>query len=270
MFIMMIGLPGSGKSTYAKTLDGVVLSSDEIRKDIGNPWNEMFRRTIELLKSGENVIYDATNLFRKKRRAVITEAKRYGKTKAVVMLTPLNECLERNSRRVEKVPTEVIWKFEKNFEYPAPYEFDEVEVVQNGIERVSIHDMPQDNPHHTLSLFEHMRKTGEIARTMTEDRGVITAAALHDIGKYYTKTYMTFKGDFSEVAHYYGHENVGAYMWLTSREFSPKVEKIGRLINYHMRPFCWDSPKAQLQDAKDFGRMYEELELIHKADVEAK
>lgn len=29
----MIGIPGSGKSTLAQTLDGIVVSSDEIRKE---------------------------------------------------------------------------------------------------------------------------------------------------------------------------------------------------------------------------------------------
>lgn len=270
MFVMLIGLPGSGKSTYAKELDGVILSPDDIRSEFGNPWDEMHRRTIEFLKKGENVIYDTINLSRKKRRAIITEARRYGKTKAVVMLTPLSVCLERNACRMAKVPKEIIYKYMRGFEYPAPNEFDEVEVVQSGIENLKIHDMQQDNHHHTLTLFEHMRKAGQIVRKETTECDVITAAALHDIGKYYTKSFQTPKGEFSEEAHYYGHENVGAYIWLTSRKFSSRTEKIGRLINYHMRPFYWVHEKARIHDEQDFGDMTKELALIHKADVKAK
>lgn len=86
----MIGIPGSGKSTLAQTLDGIVVSSDEIRKeffgsedpdkctDLLKRWVEQYpeaktmsvnsfvfkvmnERTCKLLQEGNNVVYDATN-----------------------------------------------------------------------------------------------------------------------------------------------------------------------------------------------------------------
>ena len=79
---ILIGLPGSGKSTYCKekresNSNSVYLSSDKIREELygnesiqGNPaevFTLMQSRAIEALKNGIDVFYDATNLTRKDR-----------------------------------------------------------------------------------------------------------------------------------------------------------------------------------------------------------
>ena len=77
----MMGLPASGKSTFAdeiaKTENATIVSSDTIRKEWygdeniqGNPtkiFEEMRRRTVSVLENGRSVIYDATNLTLKSR-----------------------------------------------------------------------------------------------------------------------------------------------------------------------------------------------------------
>ena len=78
---IMIGLPGSGKDTIAKQiqavdrLKNVVLSSDNIRMELfgwedqsknGRVFEEMNKRCKEYLYKGFNVIYNATNLSKKK------------------------------------------------------------------------------------------------------------------------------------------------------------------------------------------------------------
>ena len=80
---MMIGLPASGKSTIAKELskseDAIIMSSDEIRKEFGDindqSQNEkVFEEVEKRIKEGllkSNVIYDATNINYKKRRAFL-------------------------------------------------------------------------------------------------------------------------------------------------------------------------------------------------------
>lgn len=270
---MTIGLPGSGKTTFVRSLGGYHVSSDDLREEgFDDPWNEMGRRTIEHLKAGETVIYDATNLTRKKRRSILCEAKKYTYTVALVMLTPLSECLERNSQRGRKEPEEVILKYMSLFEYPTPNEFDTVLVCQDSIDPLKIEDIPQDNPHHKYSLLEHLRLT---ARYVAEEAGyadyaLLQAAGAHDIGKYVTKSFTDYKGNPTEHAHYYGHENAGAYMWFTSNMWSTENEHIGRLINYHMRPFRWSSPKARKRDEEDFGpELTHELEIINRADIKA-
>lgn len=82
-FVMMVGLPGSGKSTYAKELAdemrAIICSSDAIREELCGDENsqdkneDVFKilhsRIKECLRKGVNVIYDATNINSKRRRA---------------------------------------------------------------------------------------------------------------------------------------------------------------------------------------------------------
>lgn len=85
-FMMLIGLPGSGKSTWAEkylTNSGntVIISSDKIRKELFGDENsqedntrvfhEMEIRTLDYLNKGVYVIYDATNVVRKRRKALL-------------------------------------------------------------------------------------------------------------------------------------------------------------------------------------------------------
>ena len=76
--IMMVGIQGSGKSTFAKNMkDYVVHSSDELRKELFGSVNyqeknnelfdELHKRIINDLKKGKNVIYDAMNISYKRR-----------------------------------------------------------------------------------------------------------------------------------------------------------------------------------------------------------
>ena len=79
--IVLVGLPGSGKTTWAKqyvekNLNTVHLSSDELRIELFGfedqtknhlLFRELNKRTVEALNDNKDVIYDATNLNRKKR-----------------------------------------------------------------------------------------------------------------------------------------------------------------------------------------------------------
>ncbi|MHA1280950.1 MAG: AAA family ATPase [Promethearchaeota archaeon] len=81
LFIMMIGIPGSGKSRWIEENinkdDFVIVSTDKIRKEItgkvsdisqdDNVWKIAKQRIKEALSNGKNAILDATNVNRKKR-----------------------------------------------------------------------------------------------------------------------------------------------------------------------------------------------------------
>ena len=86
---IMIGIPGSGKSNYAKkcllTNNSVYLSSDDIRVELYGfedqthndvVFETMKKRTLNALKEGKDVIYDATNLNKKRRSGIISEARK--------------------------------------------------------------------------------------------------------------------------------------------------------------------------------------------------
>lgn len=83
---MMVGIPGSGKSTYARQLSQEkgykVVSTDVIRMvhpDWEEPliWPEVYRLTAEYLKNGTDVIFDATNITPKVRNRFKDEVSKY-------------------------------------------------------------------------------------------------------------------------------------------------------------------------------------------------
>ena len=75
-FILVMGLSGSGKSYWISDIveegNTIILSSDALRKEFygderiqDNPafiFEQMRIRTLQALKEGKNVAYDATNL----------------------------------------------------------------------------------------------------------------------------------------------------------------------------------------------------------------
>ena len=146
---MLIGLPGSGKSTYAETLmekhpDALYLSSDKIREELygdesiqGNPqevFGNLHHKMRKALGNNIDVIYDATNLSRKNRKKAVEIAKSANPTTIVhyiVVDTPLDECLCRNANRERKVPENVIVRMSEQFNFPQSDEgFSDIEIIK--------------------------------------------------------------------------------------------------------------------------------------------
>ena len=135
---VMVGIPGSGKSTIAKTLDGVLISTDAIREELygdeniqGNGrmvFSIAYVRMQEALERGENVIFDATNVSRKARKSII-KATPNAEHIAVFVNTPFETCRERNLSRERTVPEEVLDRMYKNLTTPSKDEgFSEIMV----------------------------------------------------------------------------------------------------------------------------------------------
>ena len=304
ILFMPIGLPGAGKSTYAKKLaeenNAVILSSDSLRQELYGDMNdqehnaevfaELHRRCKELLIKQVNIIYDATSLNQKKRTAFLNELKNIDcYKKAIVFATPYELCLENNLKRDRQVPNEVIKRMRENFHFPLYNEgFDEIEFVWNmGDMKFDVkemlqkaNDFEQHNSHHTLSLGRHMWEAASKLNYYggsIEDFSLLYAATrLHDIGKFETQTFFDKKGNISEEAHYYQHQYVGAFnamFYLKQNHFSDKeILHVCTLIQYHMHPYLgWkDSEKARRRDKQLLGEdMFNEVMLLHKCDVEA-
>lgn len=240
--VMMVGLPGSGKSTFAKTIrcgdkgdeKPVIHSSDDLRAemfgsaeiqgDTNKLFNELHRRIKVDLQSGKSVVYDATNINKKQRIAFLRELK--------------------------NIPC-------------VPICFD------------------QENNHHSLSLGEHCSKTGYyLAKKVPENYWLYIAGLLHDVGKLYTKTRKNKKGEFDGNYHYYNHQNAGSYTAMFYLYgISLKHDKNGcplsyatNLIYYHMHPYLsWkQSEKAMKKDRNLLGEdLFNDILLLHEADLAA-
>ena len=229
----------------------------------------MEKNTRLALQAKADVVCDASNITRKRRRQMLATAKKLGaKTIAVLMLTPIDRCKERAIKN--GVSPEVIEKSARAFNMPAIPEFDDIRIVQFEIGDDDIElDFSQDNGFHAFTLLKHMQLTKEYLQS--EDPVLITAAANHDVGKVFTKAFVNSKGEKTEEAHYYGHENYGAIWYLTTRKANEFDLNVAQYINYHMRPFVWDkSEKAKEKDIEDWGENFvKNLEILHTADLQA-
>lgn len=158
--VLMVGIPGSGKSTFTKThnITGYkVISRDEIRFNLVKPDEEYFSKetevfstfvskTKEALANGENVIADATFINEASRTKFLRAlGGSLEKTKiiAVKMDTPLEVCLERNEKRTgrAKVPREAIRRMELQSTTPDLEEgFDEIYIYKGKEVKVIAND----------------------------------------------------------------------------------------------------------------------------------
>jgi hypothetical protein len=120
--------------------------------------------------------------------------------------------------------------------------FDSIEIYFSGLHPGSSYyndcmkalEIPHDNPHHTADVAEHCRLCGEGLADLDLPWVVKTAGFVHDIGKPYTKTFVNTKGETTDVAHYYGHQAVGA--WISYGFMYTNRIALAWLISTHMAP----------------------------------
>lgn len=132
-FNMLVGLAGSGKTTLSKKLingkDNILyLSSDDLRVELygdvndqehnGELFQEMNKRAVQAIKDGKDVVYDATNLSRKKRRGILQQLPKYTNKVAHVLVMPIDNVLYQNSKRERVVPEGAIKRMYNNFQIP--------------------------------------------------------------------------------------------------------------------------------------------------------
>ena len=141
--VVLVGLPGSGKSTYAERMNLPSLSSDAIRKLLADDETDqtvhvrVFQTLQYLLHQRleigrEVTCIDATNLKPEERKPYIEAGKSYGcEMEAVFFDLPLEVCRERNARRARVVPEDALTAMAAKLVPPDPAEgFDRVTVVR--------------------------------------------------------------------------------------------------------------------------------------------
>lgn len=300
--IMMIGLPGSGKSyeaaTIAKELDAVIVASDDIReKHFAGTYSSaenvcVFQKVHKAIKQnllqGKSVIFDATNLGSRKQEHFLKNELRniLCEKIGILMATPFSQCMKNNAARSRKVPDEAIRRMYQNFQPPYYYEgFDAIQIVLwQQAYAPSPWDFPdeymdysQDNSHHALSLGEHSKRAFQyvldeyLMKQKLNQPECAVAALLHDCGKPLTKGFHDSKGNSTEEAHYYNHQNVGAYVSLFYSAQVPHIDSllISWLISKHMEPYEWQkNPQIRNKRILHYGSdLMLMLDILHKVDT---
>ena len=136
---VMVGAPGSGKTTYAHELadseNAVVISGDDVRAElygsaeIQGDWGEIWERIDEMVSEscGMPVILDGTHCREDYRAEAITLLRSYGydKVEAIVMDATLPTCLARNFKRERNVPDYIVKQMHSDLQQSLPTITDE-------------------------------------------------------------------------------------------------------------------------------------------------
>ncbi|MGB3202900.1 MAG: AAA family ATPase [Nodosilinea sp.] len=149
--LMLVGIPGSGKSTWARGFVAVnprwqIVSTDNLRAQlygdeaVQGDWRQIWRQVIAQWQQGaaaiargelDGVIYDATNARRRNRREAIASARQIGFTTITLgwFDLPLSVALERNRGRSRQVPIDIMATMHRQLQGAPP-------AVSEGVEQV--------------------------------------------------------------------------------------------------------------------------------------
>lgn len=133
----------------------------------------------------------------------------------------------------------------------------------------------QDNPYHTFSLSRHMFYVMDFLRkniTTKNNKNLIIAGALHDIGKVFTKSFK----EGEKYARFYGHDNISAYLIAQLLMYSDLPQKdtieICTYVQLHMRVLYCNNSEKGLNKLKGLigDKYYQDLLIFREADEQAK
>ena len=189
-------------------------------------------------------------------------------------LAPIETCIERDAARERTVGKEVIDRMLKRFHAPYYDEgIHEIKIVRPDnfnygkylCDTFDAMKIPHDNPHHTLDIYDHCCEAQDYSYLCgKDDTGMVSLAAMmHDIGKPYTKAFIDSKGNPCEVAHFYQHQCVGA--WITYCLYGESMPiNVAWLVSTHMDPYLNTKYYNKLPTY-----LKKQVDLLHEADVNA-
>jgi len=149
--IILIGLPGSGKSTYCEKIikekEYVIASTDnlieEYAKGVGITYSEawyivdhkilkkIFDTNIkEAIKENKNIIVDRTNMFKKSRNSILNIIPKNYKKIAIIFEIPEDELKNRLLKRGQDtgkiISEDIVEFFASNYVPPIDKDFDQI------------------------------------------------------------------------------------------------------------------------------------------------
>lgn len=298
--ICLVGLPGCGKTTYCNNYvvpDNTVVkwfSSDNYREKLwGNAadqqqpavvfntlHNDLEQFLLEPSDLDKVALYDATNITRKSRRAMFRRFAGIPNLtfECVLFCIPIDICKQRNKERETPVPDAVIDNMVKRFDTPCLWEgFAKIELIQSDNpysidELFSAAMIPHDNPHHEKdNITDHITRAVFEAGVDDAPIIIIEAMMLHDIGKPFVKTFSTAE-DGTKIAHYYGHEHMGAYLTLclSNKMIMSDLLTLSQLVNYHMVNYYPEEAKEKFFEQVNDTDFINNILMIGKYDEAAK
>jgi len=116
-----------------------------------------------------------------------------------------------------------------------------------------------DNPNHSLDIQNHCLEAWRLISVLGDEMQM--AAIAHDCGKPYTKAFVDGKGNECDVAHYYQHQCVGAWI---SYGFAETTPYVAWLISTHMDPFLNTKYYKNLPPF-----LKKDIDTLHEADKNA-
>lgn len=135
-FVMLMGCPASGKSTFAKEVkninpDVVIINPDDIREELlGDRYDQsnnyevfskVYERIDENIQNNKSIIYDATNTVSKFREKAINATRKKNVTiVGIIFDTTIKGCFDRNLRKEVPVFCSVIERMYINLKTKKP------------------------------------------------------------------------------------------------------------------------------------------------------
>ena len=246
----LVGLPASGKSTYAKELlscseNIILISSDEMRKELYGDENnqnnngELFqiinKKVKENLKKGIDVIYDATNINSKRRISFLNELNKINcYKKCIYFSSTYDHCVYKDKHRTRTVGENVIKRMYYSLQIPMYFEgWDDIKIMPDDKIVSNMNNSIDFNINSYKEyeiLFNNYREL-EYCLDLSQDNPYHSLSVsrhmyyAYDWIKQYTDNkYLRIATMLHDIgkpetkafkdryAHFYGHENVSAQL----------------------------------------------------------
>lgn len=249
-----VGPPASGKSFWAQSQNLPVVSTDAIRAEInGNESDQSNNekvfsvareRVCNYLTNGQDVIYDATNMGYRNRKAVISAVKKLRgidvKIVAHVFVVPINVLYDRSIERNEQICVDTIDNALSLFQPPCKWE---------RIDEVIYHRAEAEETLSELLVKQEDVFFNARASELCVKRSLAEACMYLDVGRRKTNR---------------GHAGRGAYMYLAAGG----TPENAALIAYHELPEDMDA-YDKMRKVMPIDFTYD-LDLVHEADVRSR